>query len=287
MSVFLVLFILIMLFSIIFFFFKYKQKNAILSGILSFVLLLSFGAGIILYGFRDDVLFARSSTSASEEGFSQEQRKMLNEQRIIKIKDSVLIDAPVIPQFPELPRGCEVTSLSMLLHTAGVEVDKMVLAEQVKKDPADRETKDGKIHFGNPHKGFVGNMYTYEEPGYGVYNEPIYELAEQYLPEKMINLTGQTFEELKIHLSDGRPIWVIINTQYRKLEDSYFKTWHTSDGPIRITMKEHSVIITGYDDEYIYFNDPLTGQKNRKEPMKDFEASWVQMGSQAITYKLE
>lgn len=287
MLVFLVLFILIMLFCIVFFFFKYKQKNTIVSGILSFILLLSFGAGIILYGFRDDVLFARSSTTASEEGFSQEQRKLLKEQRIIKIKDAVLIDAPVIPQFPELPRGCEVTSLSMLLHTAGIEVDKMVLAEQVKKDPANRVIKDGNIYFGNPHKGFVGNMYTYEKPGYGVYNEPIYELAEQYLPGKTINLTGQTFEELKIHLSDGRPIWVIINTQYRKLEDSYFQTWHTNDGPIRITMKEHSVMITGYDDEYIYFNDPLTGQKNRKEPMKDFEASWVQMGSQAITYKLE
>jgi len=48
--------------------------------------------------------------------------------------------------------------------------------------------------------------------------------------------------------------------------------------------KEHSVLLTGYDKDYIYFNDPLTGEKNKKAPLKDFEESWVQMGSQAITY---
>jgi hypothetical protein len=28
----------------------------------------------------------------------------------------------------------------------------------------------------------------------------------------------------------------------------------------------------------------LTGEKNKKAPMHDFEESWVQMGRQAITY---
>lgn len=204
---------------------------------------------------------------------------------VIKIKKSVLIDAPVIPQFPELPRGCEVTSLAMLLQSAGVEADKMNLAEEVVKDPTPHTIKNGQIHFGNPHKGFVGNMYTFSKPGYGVYHEPILKLAENYLPNKMINLSGQSFEELKIPLSDGRPVWVIINIEYRELEESYFQTWQTDEGEIKITRKEHSVLITGYDEEYIYFNDPYTAQKNKKAPIKDFEKSWVQMGSQALTYK--
>ncbi len=199
-------------------------------------------------------------------------------------QDQVKIDAPVIPQLPELPRGCEVTSLAMLLHSAGVEADKMELAEKVKKHPAKREIRDGKIYYGDPHNGFIGDMYSFETPGLGVYHAPIMELAEAYLPGQMVNLTGQTFEELKIPLSDGRPVWVIINTEYRKLEDSYFQTWHTESGEIQITRKEHSVLITGYDKDFVYFNDPLTGKKNKKASIKDFEKSWVQMGSQAITF---
>jgi len=203
---------------------------------------------------------------------------------VIKIKDSVLIDAPVINQLPELPRGCEVTSLAMLLQYAGVEVDKMTLAEGVKKEPSTYRKENGVIYFGHPNDGFVGDMYSYHNPGLGVYHKPIKELADQYLPGRMVDLTGSDFQELKIHLSDNRPVWVIINTAYSRLPDSRFQTWQTPSGPVDITYKEHSVLVTGYDAQYIYFNDPLTGEKNRKAPITEFEDSWVQMGSQAITF---
>ena len=202
----------------------------------------------------------------------------------ITVKDSVLLDAPVINQMPELPRGCEVTSLAMLLQYAGVQADKMVLAEQIKKDPTPYRKENGQVYFGHPNAGFVGDMYSYQNPGLGVYHRPIAQLAENYLPGKIRDFTGADFEEIKTHLSDGRAVWVIINTAYRHLEPSYFQTWQTPKGPIEITYKEHSVLITGYDANYVYFNDPLTGVKNKKAPIKDFEESWVQMGSQAITY---
>lgn len=207
--------------------------------------------------------------------------------QIIKIKERVLLDVPVVNQLPELPRGCEVTSLAMLLESAGASVDKMTLAKEVKRDPSPYLVKNGKVHFGNPHKGFVGDMYNFNKPGLGVYHEPIMELGENYLPGRLVNLTGESFEELKIPLSDGRPVWVIINSEYREIPDSFFETWETKSGPVKITKKEHSVLITGYDQKYIYFNDPLTGKKNKKAPIRDFEKSWVQMGSQALTYTYE
>ncbi|MEK4222681.1 C39 family peptidase [Bacillus sp. FSL W8-0116] len=203
-----------------------------------------------------------------------------------KVKESVLLDSPLIPQLPELPRGCEVTSLAMLLQSAGVSVDKMELAKEVKKNPATYLVENGLIFFGDPDNGFVGDMYTLSKPGLGVYHKPILELANKYLPEgkKALDLTGADFEELKVHLSDGRPVWVIINTTYNKLPDSAFQTWHTESGKIKITYKEHSVLVTGYDDQYVYFNDPLTNVKNQKAPIDSFEKAWVQMGRQAITY---
>ncbi|KML46815.1 C39 family peptidase [Cytobacillus firmus] len=207
-----------------------------------------------------------------------------NSTAVIKIKEKIIIDAPAINQFPELPRGCEVTSLSMLLQHAGIKADKMTLAKEIKKNPEPYRIENGKIYFGHPNEGFIGDMYSFDNPGLGVYHKPVKELAEKYMPGSIEDLTGSDFEDLKIHLSDGRPVWIIINTAYKQLSDDFFQTWHTPSGKIQITYKEHSVLITGYDQKYMYFNDPLTGEKNKKAPIPDFEKAWVQMGKQAITY---
>ncbi|WP_141433744.1 C39 family peptidase [Bacillus sp. 03113] len=204
---------------------------------------------------------------------------------IIKIKEQILLEAPIIRQLPELPRGCEVTSLAMLLQYANINIDKLTLATEIVKDSTPYQVKDGAIYYGNPNDGFIGDMYSYSQRGFGVYHKPIQQLAEKYMPNQMIDITGVDFEELKIYLSDHRPVWVITNTSYKKLPQSQFQTWNTPIGKVQVTLKEHSVLITGYDQQHVYFNDPLTGEKNKKAPLSEFEESWVQMGKQAITYK--
>ena len=268
--------------ALIYLLYKFRKKT-LLPALASFMFFAAALAALAWWGLKGGDWTHHTLGSGVEEGAGNVLGQT-NDLAIIKIKEKVLIDAPVVKQLPELPRGCEVTSLAMLMETAGTRVDKMELARKIQKDETPYQIKNGMIHFGNPHSGYVGNMYTYSKPGYGVYHEPVQNLAEEYLPDKIVNLTGQSFDELKIPLSDGRPVWVIINTQYRELEDSYFETWQTKAGAVRVTMKEHSVLITGYDRNYVYFNDPLTGKKNRKAPIDDFEKSWVQMGSQALTY---
>lgn len=255
---------------------------------LLFLLTFLIGGGFFLFGNKlDHVALAVTSFKnwihspvVKTSGFLEEHFDF----PIIKIKDRVLLDVPAAAQFPELPRGCEVTSLSMLLNQAGIKTNKMELAEKVKKDHTPQQVVNGQIFFGNPNDGFVGNMYDFKEAGFGVYHKPIAELAESYLPGKIKDLTDSDFEELKIHLSDGRPVWVITNTSFQKLDDNLFQTWDTPTGKVKITYKEHSVLLTGYDSQYVYFNDPLTGEKNKKVPLNDFKESWEQMGSQAITY---
>lgn len=199
-----------------------------------------------------------------------------------EIQPEVRLEAVTIRQYPELPRGCEVTSLAMLLHFHGVDVSKTELADKIKKDPTPyRQTADG-IYFGNPHNGFVGEMTTLDEPGYGVYHGPVADLAEEYLGNRVRDLSGSPFSFIIRQLNAARPVWVITNTTYRKLPENKFQTWNTPDGPVEITRKEHAVLLTGYDMEAVYFNDPLTG-KEKKAPKAAFEAAWVQMGKQAIT----
>ncbi|WP_245801957.1 C39 family peptidase [Fictibacillus arsenicus] len=194
-------------------------------------------------------------------------------------------DVPLIQQKPELDRGCEVTSLAMLLQHAGVKTDKMELAHRIKKVDTPYENKNGTYYYGNPNDGFVGDIYTFDNMGYGVYHGPVADLAETYLPKRIVNLTGSAFEHVLKNVKKGKPVWIITNASFKKLPKNDFRTWNTPSGQVQITWKEHSVVITGFDKDNIYVNDPLHNEKNRKLPYKDFRKAWEQMGSQAITYK--
>ncbi|GAA0330693.1 C39 family peptidase [Bacillus carboniphilus] len=215
----------------------------------------------------------------------QDYKIRVLEPKIFPIKDSVLLDAPLIRQYPELPRGCEVTSLAMLLQFANVNVGKMQLAREIEKDQTPYTIKEGNIYWGDPNKGFLGDMYSFDNPGYGVYHKPIKNLANKYLPGQVVNLTGKSFQELKVYLSQDIPIWVITNTTFKKLPNSSFQTIVTPTGEkVNITYKEHSVLVTGYDQEYVYINEPIAGEKNKKVSLNEFVEAWEQMGSQAISY---
>lgn len=195
---------------------------------------------------------------------------------------SYKITAPLILQLPELARGCEVTTLAMLLQYANINVDKMELAENIKKDNTPYEIINGKVHFGNPHIGFVGDIYTFDNHGLGVYHEPMYDLLNKYLPNQIIDLTNSDFENILYFISKGYPVAVIINSTYAELTDSQFETWSTDYGDIDVTYREHAVLITGYDENFIYFNDPLNYQNYASK--NEFIEAWVQMGSQALSF---
>jgi len=187
---------------------------------------------------------------------------------------------PVISQNPELARGCEVTSLAMLLQFWGIDTDKTRLAEEIKKDATPFARVNGQIHYGNPNDGFVGDIYSLCTCGLGVYHGPVAELCARYAPGVTHDITGADFDDALYFVANGLPVWVISNGYFTALPDSYFETWITPEGPIKITYDEHSVVITGYDADNIYINDPLSGKL--AIPRGGFIAAWEQMGSQAV-----
>lgn len=203
---------------------------------------------------------------------------------IVKLIDPpyALLDAPIISQLPELQRGCEVTSLAMMIEQAGKKADKMTLAKQIKKVPF--TDKNG--YRGNPNDGFVGNIYTFSQPGLGVYHGPIYKLAKHYLGDEVVDLTGKDWKAVEEKLANGHAVWVIVNSAFSPLPDydHYWYTFWTKEGAIRVTYKEHSVLVTGYSPHSVYINDPLSGKKNLQLNKADFVKAWKQMGSQAISY---
>ncbi|MGG0303407.1 C39 family peptidase [Bacillus albus] len=191
----------------------------------------------------------------------------------------ILSNVPLIQQLPELDRGCEVTSLAMLLQYAGVKADKMKLANEIKKVDF---MNDGVR--GNPNEGFVGNIYTFSESGYGVYHGPLFQLAKKYLPNKAVDLTGKNIEELYKSVKAGQPVVMITNATFAPLDEDEFTTWETNSGDVSITYNEHCVVLIGYDKEFVYIRDPLSDSLDVKVSRESFEQAWMQMGSQAISY---
>lgn len=184
-----------------------------------------------------------------------------------------LLDVPLLNQMdaPRLYNGCEVTSLAMILNFKGIEVTKNELAAEITRVPL--QYSNGV--YGNPNTGFVGNME--DGPGLGVYHDPIFQLTQKYAQAK--DLTNQPFEALLQEVANGNPIWVITTSTFAPVSE--FQTWQTPEGSVNITYKMHSVVITGYDEDNIYINNPY-GMKNQKVDRENFIQAWEQMGKQAI-----
>ncbi|WP_281944244.1 C39 family peptidase [Paenibacillus tyrfis] len=195
---------------------------------------------------------------------------------------SILLEAPHIRQLPELPSGCEVTSLTMLLQYYGVNKSKMDLVPEMKKDPTPiRYNKNGSIaYWGNPNTGFVGEV-TGAAKGFGIYHSALFELLKAYVPTAQ-DLTKEPFSKLEDQLIQGVPsvVWTTINYQV----PANWVVWDTPIGPIETTFMEHAVLLVGFDEQYVYVNDPLAGQSNKKIDKEAFIATWDAMGRQALSY---
>lgn len=194
---------------------------------------------------------------------------------VVKIKD-----VPVIKQFPELPTGCEATALTMLLKYYGVNVTKQDVANKLPR-VALPYYKNNIRYGGDPNKGFVGNPYS--GSSYGVFEKPILEIINKYLPNRAEDLTGKTLSQLLEYVKNGKPvmIWATINMQ----NIIYRQSWNLETGTLfRWPGREHAVVITGYDTNYIYLNDPYTGSE-RKYKREVVENRYNALGKRAVAIK--
>lgn len=179
-------------------------------------------------------------------------------------------------QMPDLPNGCEVTSLSMLMNYYGIKVSKNELAETIQH--VDSFTDGGKYR-GNPHQGFVGHM-TIANAGWCVYNEPLYNVARKYTSH-IENITGSDFLSLLKLVSNGHPVMIITTTTFNKVNN--MQTWDTNTGKVNVTPSSHACVITGYSKpkKVVYVNNPY-GYKNQPVNWKNLQASYNQQGRQAL-----
>lgn len=196
---------------------------------------------------------------------------------------SVILDVPLIKQNPELKYGCEVTSLAMVLKHAGIETDKLKLADEMPKDndPMKKNESGDITHWGDPNRGFVGDV-TGQNAGYAIYAEPLETLMKQYLEDRTVNLTRKPFNDILQQIKKGKPV-ILWTTGDYKLPDRW-ESWQHGRERIKTPLDLHAVVLVGFDKDNLYINDPLSGQEKHKTNKYAFLKSWDALGQQALSY---
>ena len=201
----------------------------------------------------------------------------------VKEKEEVIskkrvLDVNCIIQLPELPTGCEITSLAIVLNHKGIVTDKC--------DLADNYLEKGEVGTVLPTEFFLGNPR--ENDSYGCYSPVIVKTANKYLAAKgsslmATDLTGSSFNSLLSEIDNGNPvvIWATLNMD----EPYYSKTWNIDGKKFTWKSREHCLVLTGYDMEtgIVYVADPMKG--NVTYNMEVFKDRYEKMYSQAVVIK--
>ncbi len=195
----------------------------------------------------------------------------------------VLLPVQGIYQKPELPNGCEATSLAALLRYYGYPADKVELAYGFipREDFAESMTE----RFGpDPETAYAGDPAG---TGFYCFAQPLAQGANAYLegigaPERAVDLTGCTPFVLRKTLASGRPVavWTTLRMEALAYSTTYWWQFSGSETLYIPQTNLHCVLLHGYDSDFYYLFDPLYGAV--KAPRLLFETRWIQMGSRAL-----
>ncbi|WP_297817680.1 C39 family peptidase [uncultured Lactobacillus sp.] len=154
---------------------------------------------------------------------------------------------PVISQLPELPTGCEMTAVAMMLQAAGVNVSKKQVAQETPRA-------------NNGDRGFVGNPYSIT--GWWVFPKGIAPVVNKHLGHSE-DMTGASLSRINDKLIHGHAVVMWMGNM---------------NGFVN-----HAVTLTGYSSGTYYYNNPWTG---KAESMKTatLMSHWTKDKKRALSY---
>lgn len=157
--------------------------------------------------------------------------------------------AKVISQRPEMPTGCEITAVTMMINFAG---------KNITKDQAARIMPRSL----NPNKGFIGSPYKKFPLGFWVAPDGVKPVVKHYFGTAT-NMTNFSISAINRKLIRSHLVVVWVG-------------WF--DG-----FSNHAITLTGYHGNTLYYNDPWTGTK-RAMNIENFKRHWRLDGHRALSY---
>ena len=171
--------------------------------------------------------------------------------------NSSILNVPFINQYPNLPLGCEATSLAQILNYKGVSVTKTKIADEMLKSPNK-----------NPNLGFVGSPYRNEKGIFQtIYPKALESTAKKYRPNSE-DITGASVDTLEKELKKGNPSVIWVSRNFSNPEMGYW--YEGTKDQMWVNKNLHVVAVTGVDSNYFYITDPAQGKyKVSKSKFKD------------------
>ncbi len=193
-------------------------------------------------------------------------------------QNSAYVTVDPVMQLPELPTGCEVTALTMVINSMGFPISKEVLA--------DYYLEKGAVNTVSYRRKFVGDPRT--KYSYGCYAPVIEKCAHSFLDNvkgrdfRIVNMSGSSLDDVLRCVDMGCPVIVWATIDMR----APFITRRWKDAETGETVawlaEEHCLLLTGYDRgrNTVTVNDPLKGRVSYD--MKLFQTRYDQLAKQAI-----
>ncbi len=114
-------------------------------------------------------------------------KEIVSELNAMELKQEMYIEnVPIISQTPELPTGCEATSLTMLLNYYGNNISKFEVADLMPKGKKPY-WYNNQLYGSDPNKEFVGSPY--DPNSYGIFKDPILGMIDELFPGRGLDLT--------------------------------------------------------------------------------------------------
>ena len=212
-------------------------------------------------------------TAIKSDGNVTEEQLSVREETVNDLPDVYRIECyESLNQNPELPTGCEITSLTSVLNYYGCNVDKTTMSDEY--------LKKGNGSF---YEMFLGNPR--DNTSYGCMSQPIVNAANKYFKVNNMsavakNISGTDFKEILGMVAQGDPIVIWNTIDMRQPYES--KTFVFNGKEYTWMSPEHCVVITGYDlnKNIVYIMDPMEGNITRN--LETFQSRYEEMHSQAV-----
>jgi len=200
-------------------------------------------------------------------------------------RDEQELDVPVVMQNPELPHGCEITSLTAVLNYYGLDVTKLEMADHYLPKQT-ISTVDGQRFGPNPEQAFAGNPRD-KAHGMYVFAAPIVKAAEVAIADKQADLrvtnkSGASKDEILQLVREGVPVVTWVTLDLSKPKTNSEKGWIYEGETVshEAYMNLHAVVLTGHLGDKVVVMDPLKGFVTYNADQ--FFKSYRDLGKQAV-----